>query len=146
MRNFIANQNLVRVAGASAAGQTTINTDTVDTKSIDGVTFLLSVASMADTAVITATVQGGDASDGSDAIDLELSATHTADGTVTGKLIGVEAFRPLHRYLRLKIERSTANTAVDSVVAVLSQPKEAPVTQGDTVLATAFSLSPEAAA
>lgn len=146
MRNFIVNQSLVRVAGASAAGQTEITTDTIDTKSFDGATFLLSVASMADTAVITATIQGGDASDGSDAVDLDVSATHTADGTVTGKLVAVEAFRPLHRYLRLKITRATADIAVDAVLGVLSQPKEAPLTQGDTVLATAFALSPDAAA
>lgn len=129
---------------SAIAAQITITSDIVDMKGIDGVTFLVAINDMANTAVITAIAQGGIQANGSNAIDLAASATYTATGAATGdaKLITVEVFRPLQRYIRLKILRATADSSLDVIIALKSRPADAPVIQGANVLATSIALSP----
>ncbi len=57
-------------------------------------------------------------------------------------ILAVEIARPIKRYVRVTLTRATANAAVDGIVAVQSNPAEAPVTQDASVLATDFALSP----
>ncbi|MDN5871536.1 MAG: hypothetical protein L0H73_12535 [Nitrococcus sp.] len=145
MNNLLANTEVLRVANAAAAGQTAVASDVVDTLGYDGVTFIVAVTDMADTGVLTATAQGGAQSDGSDAADYTAAvATYTATGAADGdaKLLAVEVFRPIHRYVRLNVVRGTANSALDCIIALLSKPAEAPVTQGADVLDSASEVSP----
>lgn len=145
--NLLTNTELQRVAGAQAAAQTTVTSDLVDSAGYDGVTFIVSVNDMTASAEITATAQGGNASDGSDASDLVATATYTATGADDGdgKLLAVEVFRPRHRYVRLKVARATANSSLDAIVALKAKPAEAPVTQGGDVLDSSTNLSPATA-
>ena len=142
--NFLTNSKLTRVEPAAAAAQSLLTGDIVDMQSFDAVTFIAFLGDVLDTAVLTLQAQQGDQSDGSDATNLPgVLATFTADATsADNNMLAVEIARPTKRFLRVTLTRATANAAVDGIVAVQSNPAEAPVTQDTSVLATDFALSP----
>ena len=142
--NFLANSKLTRVEPAAAAGQTLLTSDTVDMKGFDNASFIALLGDVTDTSVLTLQAQHGDQSDGSDATNLAgVAASFTADPTnADNNMLAVEIARPTKRFLRVTLTRATANAAVDGIVAVQSNPAEAPVTQDASVLATDFALSP----
>ena len=142
--NFLTNSKLTRVEPAAAAGQTLLTSSVIDMKSFDGVTFIAFLGDVLDTAVLTLQAQQGDQSDGSDATNLAgVLATFTADATsADNNMLALEVARPTKRFLRVTLTRATANAAVDGIVAVQSNPAEAPVVQDASVLATKFALSP----
>ena len=135
---------ITRVEPAAAAGQTTLTSDVIDMKGFDGVTFIAFLDDVLDTAVLTLQAQQGDQSDGSDATNLAgVAASFTADPTnADDNMLAVEVARPTKRFVRVTLTRATANAAVDGIIAVQSNPAEAPVTQDASVLATDFALSP----
>ncbi len=142
--NFLANSKLTRVEPAAVAGQTLLTSDTVDMKGFDNASFVALLGDVTDTSVLTLQAQHGDQSDGSDATNLAgVAAAFTADPTnADNNMLAVEIARPTKRFLRVTLTRATANAAVDGIVAVQSNPAEAPVTQDSSVLATDFALSP----
>jgi hypothetical protein len=144
--NLTSDATFDRVAAAAAAGTSTITTDTVDLKEHDGVTFAVLLGDVSDTSVITATIQHGDESDDSDMADTGVTSTFTAGASdADNNVLLVEAVRPLKRYCRVTVDRATANAAIDGVLAILTDPTEAPVTQSDDVLDTGFAASPASA-
>jgi len=142
--NFLANQKIARVENAAAAGQTTLTSDVVDMKGYDGVTFLALLGDVDNTSALVLQAQHGDESDGSDMANLAgVAASHTADATdADNNVLAVEVFRPTKRYVRVTLARGTANAVVDGILAIQSEPNEAPVTQDASVIATDFALSP----
>lgn len=142
--NFLANSKVSRVEPAAAAGQTTLTSDVIDMKGYDGVTFLALLGDVANTSVLTLQAQHGDQADGSDMANLSgVAAAHTADATdADNNMLAVEVFRPTKRYVRVTLSRGTADAAVDGIIAIQSEPNEAPVTQDSSVIATDFALSP----
>lgn len=143
--NFNSNFKMSRVENSGTAGLVTLVTDVVDMDGFDGCAFVALLGNVADTSALTLTVQHGDASDGSDMADTTVAATFTADATsADNKVLSAEVFRPLKRYLRATLA-ATANADVDGILAIQTDPTNAPVTQGTTVAATAFGLHPSAA-
>jgi len=142
--NFLSNTKLTRVENAAVAGTTTLTSDVIDMKGFDGVTFIAFLGDVLDTSVLTLQAQQGDQSDGSDATNLAgVLATFTADATsADNNMLVVEIARPTKRFVRVTLTRATANAAVDGIIAVQSNPAEAPVVQDASVLATKFALSP----
>ena len=142
--NFLANDKLTRVEPAAAAAQTLLTSDVVDMAGFDSLTFIAFLGDVLDTAVLTLQAQQGDQSDGSDATNLAgVLATFTADATsADNNMLALEVARPTKRFLRVTLTRATANAAVDGIIAVQSNPAEAPVVQDASVLATKFALSP----
>ena len=142
--NFLANQKLTRVEPAAVAGQTLLTSDVIDMAGFDGVSFVALLGDVSDTCVLTLQAQQGDQSDGSDATNLSgVAATFTAGATdADDNMLALEVFRPTKRYVRVTLARTTANAVVDGILAVQSNPAEAPVVQDASVLATDFALSP----
>ena len=142
--NFLANSKLTRVEPGAVAGTTTLTSDVIDMKGFDAVTFIALLGDVTDTSVLTLQAQQGDQSDGSDAANLAgVLATFTAGPTdADDNMLAVEVARPTKRYVRVTLARATANAVVDGIVAVQSNPAEAPITQDASVLATDFALSP----
>ena len=144
--NFLNNTKLTRVENAAAAGTSALTTDVIDMLGYDGCTFVALLGDVTDTSVLTLTLQDGDAADGSDMVATDVVATFTAGASdADNKMLAVETFRPLKRYVRAVLTRTTANAVVDGIVAIQTAPTLAPVTQSASVLATDFGLHPEAA-
>jgi hypothetical protein len=126
----------------SAAGQDTSYSTPVDTKDCDSVVLLLAIGAIAASGTITLTAQGGAASNGSDAVNLEGSEIEfVADDA--NKIAQIEIHRPQHRYNRLKIVRETANSVIDGGFAILRDPKEIPITIDSTVKSALILASPD---
>ena len=142
--NFLANQKLARVVAAAAAAQTTLTSDVIDMLGYDGVTFVVLLGDVAAGSVLALQAQQGDAADGSDAADIAgVVANFTAGAAdADNNMLAVEVFRPTKRFVRVTLARGTANAVVDGILAIQSEPNEAPTAQHASLIASNFALSP----
>jgi hypothetical protein len=58
------------------------------------------------------------------------------------KIAVVSVVRPGKRYQKCIVNRATQNAVVDGIIAILGQPKAAPVTQGSTIIAPELHIAP----
>lgn len=124
-----------RVSNAVAAGTSDINTTVVDRQGFAGVKWTVAWGAISATAVTRCKVQQGTLSDGSDMADLEGSLTSTLTPTTDdNKITVVDLYTCTERYVRLVIDRGTANAVVDSAVAELYGAAIEPVTQDATTV------------
>lgn len=144
--NFLANTKITRVMDAVVAAQSDQQSDVIDMKEFDACTFILSLGDVDTTCELELVVQHGDASNGSDAADVDDATTSFTAGAsdADNMIMAVEIFRPQKRYVRAKLVRGTANAVLDGMIAIQSMPKLAVTTHdSSTVLGTAFGLSPD---
>jgi len=68
-------------------------------------------------------------------VDTTLNATFTAGASdADSKILAVEHHKPLKRYARAVLTRTTQNAVVGGIIAILSGPRVAPVSQDATVI------------
>lgn len=115
---------------AGAAGTTDINATSVDMANFEEVTFIVPFGAIVSGAVTSIKAQGS--SDNSSFSDLEGSAQTIAD-TDDDKTFYVTINKPVHRYVRLVVDRGTQNATVGGIVAVQCMPRTMPVTHGTNV-------------
>jgi hypothetical protein len=147
MINLLKDCKLTRVENAAAAAQTAVDTDVIDMAGFDSCTFIALLGDVDNTSVLTLTVQHGDLSNGSDMASTTVSTTHTADATDADDMVlAVEIMRPIKRYVRARLTRTTADAVVDGIFAIQSNSADAPVTHDTTtILGTDFGLAPATA-
>lgn len=134
---------ITRVMNAVAAGTDDTQDGTVlDMSGWDGVVFIALFGTLTATAVTDIRAREGDESDLSDAADLvgtKVSLTATTHDNLAGIL---DVYRPLKRYIRVRVTRATANAVIDGIIAIQYRGKKAPVTQGSTIAVTELHVSP----
>ena len=119
---------LTRVSNAVAAGQTVINSASVDMSGFDGVGFAVAFGAITATAVTSVKVQQSGDDGVADAwADLTGTSITVAD-TDDDKLFVVDVAHPTERYLRAVVSRGTADSVVDGIIAVQYGPKKTPTT------------------
>lgn len=139
MKNFLANHKLSVVEGAATAAQTALESDVVDMKGYDDVTFLALLGDVTTGCVLTLTIQHGALADGSDMANTSVAATFTAGASdADSKLLAVEGYIPTKRYARAVLTRTAANAVLGGIIAIQGQPKAAPVTQDASLIASDF--------
>lgn len=144
--NLVTDSKITRVENAAVAAQTAVDTDVLDMSGYDSVTFVALLGDVDNGSVLGLTIQHGDLANGSDQASTTAAATWTADATnADNKVLIVEAVRPIKRYVRARLTRTTANAALDGIVAIQTGPAYAPGTQGDTVIASAAAMAPATA-
>lgn len=129
MNDLLGNIKITRAVAATAAGVTDITGSTIDTAGYRGVLFLLDVGTLTATQVTSMRAQQGAAANMSDAADLE--------GTICGpvadgdgqKFLALQVIEPAERYVRVIVDRATANAVINGGVAILFGPRTGPVTQ-----------------
>lgn len=145
MPNVVTYEKISRVVNATAAGTSAINGTGVDMQGFDSVTFYASFGALTSTQVTA--LRAEDSADNSSftAIgvvgppDTRARVGPMAD-TDGNKMLVLEVYRPLRRYVRCVVERGTANAVVDGVTAVQRSLKKAPPTNDTTVSAAATKL------
>ena len=118
-------QAVLYASGVAAA--TNITGETVDTDGFEKVTFIVQFGAIVTGAVTSIKVQRGNASNLSDAADIEGSAQTVADNA-DGKVFYVDILRPRERYVRLIVSRATQNAAL-SAICILHGARNKPPTQ-----------------
>lgn len=116
---------------AGAAAFTDVTSDAVDTAGFESCCFIVPMGTVAATAVTSIKVQQCDTSGGSYA-DLVNTSVTIADSD-DDKTFYVEVSRPREQFLKLVVDRATANATVGGIIAVLSGAGLKPVSHGTGV-------------
>jgi len=127
------NVALDRVSNAVAAGTTDVNCTSVDMEGFETATFVVSFGTITATAVTS--IQIDHSSDNS-TWNAVAGSKVTVPDSASNKVAITETVRPTLRYVRCTVDRGTANAVIDGVVAIRSNARKAPVTNGNTVQGT----------
>lgn len=126
-----------RLKAAVAAGQTTVNSDSIDLEDTGARSVLFGILFGTLTAgnVNTITIQGS--TDDSNWVDYENDdVAFTVPDDQDDKLVLCEIIKPKYRYVRVEIARATADAVVDGIFGVVNFfHRNSPVTQGSGVSA-----------
>lgn len=114
-----------------AAGTTDVNSAPIDLQASNGATVVIALGTITATGTYTATIEHSDASGSGYTAISGLSAAINAD-TDDNKLLVIDVVDPVKRYIRVVSDRGTANSVIDSIIAIKKR-RYAPVTQGATV-------------
>jgi hypothetical protein len=135
IKHLVQSCRTFQVSNAAVAAQTGINSTAVDVTGAQGVRFVALLGDVTATCVLGLKIQGGAASDGSDAVDVAgASTTFTAGASDADvKVLAVEVFSPTKQYYRAVLTRTTANAVVNSIIADVFHLRNQPVTGGDVV-------------
>jgi hypothetical protein len=140
--NLSSNTKITRVLKAVSAGTSDQNGSVIDMRDYEGVMFLVAFGALTATQVTKLKAQGGDLADGTDMADLEGSATTALADADGNKLLGLDIYRPRSRYVRVVVDRGTANAVIDGAIAIQYGPQIAPPSHDTTVKAVEVHLSP----
>jgi len=114
---------------AGAAGTTDIEGTVIDMAGFESVFTKVRMGAITANAVTSIKMQQGDESDGSDMADLTGTKIDIADDD-DGEIFGIDLVKPEKRYVRLYVDRATANAVVADADYTRYQPGKAPITQG----------------
>ena len=138
MNGMLKSSLVTRVSAVATAATSAVNGSVIDMQNFNSALFVASFGTSATDNGIK--VQQGDASNLSDAEDIEGSST-LLDGTQTSAVI--EIVNPAKRYLRVVAVRGTSTT-LESAWAVQYGPNLKPVTSTNAALVAKTLISPEA--
>lgn len=131
-----------QVKTAVAAGTSDIESNIIDMANFDGVLFITSFGAITASAVTSVKVQQDTDSAGGTMADLEGSAQTVADDD-DDQCVVHDLYKPLERYVRVVVDRGTANAVLNSIVAVQYRGSKAPATNdAATVVALKTLISP----
>jgi hypothetical protein len=140
MNNLLKNNDFTYGGAAvAAANNTDDNSSRFDMAGYDGVLFVTTITDSAATGVATLTVEANtaDSDSGMAAISGAVATkTCTVNDDINGKLLIVDVYRPLKRYVQGVRTSGTANIAFGEVLAIRYKGRKLPVTQGTTVAAS----------
>lgn len=120
-----------------ASGTADRNGATIDTQGFEGVAFIVKFATIASSAVTSIKAQSGDASNMSDAADLEGTAQSIADDD-DNQVFVIDVKRPKERYVRLVVDKDGTNACAESAVAILYGAQTKPTTKDSDVNGESF--------
>lgn len=140
--NLSDNVKIVKVLAATVAGTSAVNGSAVDMQGFDGVLFIAHLGALTATQVTKLQAQGSSDNDSDYAAFATDAVTPAAADADSDKLLVLDIFRPVTRYVRPTVERATANAVVDGVIAILYRADFMPVTADGTVSQGAKFVSP----
>jgi|TARA_Y100000310_G_scaffold271213_1_gene285611 hypothetical protein len=118
---------------AVAAGSTDITpSGYIDMQNFEGCMFIINFGTITATAVTGVRLQQCDTSGGTYA-DLEGSAQVVADSDDDQAFI-IDCYRPQERYLKVIIDRATANAVLDGITAIQYGPRKLPVSDDSSTV------------
>ena len=124
-----------------AAGTADINGVTLDMANFEGVLIAVRMGAITGGAVTSIKAQQGAASDLSDAADLAGTAQTIAD-TDDEKTFYIDLYKPRERYVRLVVDRGTANAVVSSADYIQYGPRSLPVASHGSNVSGETHISP----
>jgi hypothetical protein len=124
----------IRHSNAVAAGQTTITPSSgVDMAGFEEVTFLVCWGTIDSTGVQSIEVHQSSDDGASDSYTAITGTNVTAADTDDNKITYVTVRQPTERYVKCIVNRDTADSTVDGIIAVQYGASAKPTTQGSTV-------------
>lgn len=139
--NLSTAAKVTRVSDAVAAGQTTINSSSIDMQGFLGVMFTVLFGSITAGAVTSVKLQGS--SDDTNWSDLE-GTGQTVAVDAGNKAVILDTGRNQHRYIRCVVVRGTQDSVVDGILSQQYTADKEPVTHDSTVASSEFVHAPAA--
>jgi hypothetical protein len=118
MPNLSKQVNVVRVANAAAAGVTVLTGTHVDMQGWDSVVFLYAIGALTAGQVTALKAQNGALANDTDQADITGAITTAMLDGDSNKILVLEIFRPLLRYVRPVLNRATQNAVLDGGIAI----------------------------
>ena len=144
--NLLTNVEFRRVLNRNAGTPGTIDCTIVDMAGYEAVTFIAAFQTVVNDAVVTLRAAQFTAStSGSMVTSTATTGAITSDGTtiaLSNKCLAITVVKPRDRYVECQVVVATQNAPIDSVIAILSGPRDRPTTQGSTVQSSATFLTP----
>lgn len=139
--NFAKGFEVRRAINAVAAGTTAQNGNAIDMQGFRGCAFVVSFGALTATQVTSIKVQQSDASGSGfeDLADSQTAALADADGN---KELLVEVYEPKKRYLRVVVNRGTANAVINGGLAILTRGETLPPALGSLASAAVVLNAP----
>lgn len=143
--NIVTASKRTRCVNATAAGTTNVNGPVLDMQGFDSVVFEACFGALTAGQVTKIKAQAGNKADGSDMADLAGAETVAMADADSNKMLVLEVFRMTNlRYIRVVVERGTANAVIDSVVATQYHSHKQPESDdASTVSTTLLSVDPQ---
>lgn len=130
---------------AVAAGTTDITDATVvDTQGFSGCMFIFHFGTITSGAVTSVAVAGLDTSSPTASTDDLAGTGITVADTGDDTIYTQDIYRPTTRYLRPWVNRGTQNAVLNSIIAILYDPMEIPVTADSSESSSELTVSPVA--
>lgn len=123
----IANCRFERLAGATSAGTTTINSAVFLVDGATNVAFIVALSGIVAGHATKLQIQTGDASDASDMANV--GSEFSVSELETAGVVVAELVRPLKAYARVRVIRATQNVAIESIVGVAGNDRVQPAPQ-----------------
>ena len=128
-----------RVINSTAAGTSNVNGSILDMEAnngFDGVRFTALLGTLTATQVTLLQAQQGNNANGSDMANIVAAVTPAAADGDSNKLLIVDVSRTqiTKRYMRVVVQRGTANAVIDGVVADQYQCRTVPQTQAGSTI------------
>jgi len=145
---FIDNDKIVIAVTTTngAAGTSTITSAAVDMNGFRDCCFIVPMGTITAGAVTSIKVQQSSDDGATDTYDDLTGSNQTIADTDDDKVFYVQIGSPQKRYLKLIVSRATQNAVVGSVLAILSNAWNRPVTQGTNVTGESFTTPVEGTA
>lgn len=133
-QNLNPNVKTSRQLNSTAAGTSVVNGVHVDMQDFDGVVFICALGALTATQVTALKAQEGSQSNDSDQADIAGAVTPAAADADSNKVLILDVYRPLQRYVRPVVLRGTANAAIDGVIAIRYRGNRQPIQVQDATV------------
>ena len=139
--NLSKNIKVTVVEAAAAAGTTELVSDVLDMSGYDGVMFLALLGDVTSDSVLTLTVKGNSANSVSSPAPVTQKATDAFTASATtgdSKVLMVDVYDPVLRYVFASLTRTAANAVVGGIIAIQYCAEFRPTSQDASVIASAI--------
>ncbi len=134
MESLLRSTLVTRVKDAVTAGVTKVSDATVvDMQNYEGVMFIALFGTLTANQVTSIHAEQGKTAALTDKNDLEGTLVGPLADADDNKLLILDVKNPTERYVRLVVNRKTANAVVDGIIAIQYGPRKKPTKQGTTV-------------
>lgn len=129
---LIKEAKFTRVSDGATAAQTAVNSASVDMTGFNGLTFVVELGTVDALGTGTAVIAYSD--DDATFTDLENPITVAWGASDDEGILLLTVAKPTHRYYRCELARATADSVIDSILAIQTDPIRKPTTQSSDVI------------
>lgn len=148
MQSLLKNAKVTRISadGAGTASSTPTKCTIIDMAGYDSVMFVAMFGNVVSGSAVSLKVAGASTNDTAEMALLSGSAGGTAGASdYDDKLIVLDVVHPNQQFLECQVFHVTQDAPFDGVLAIQYNAKDAPVTQGSTVVASSLLANPAVA-
>ena len=137
LQGLLKNAKITRILVDTAAGIAATASDILDMTGFDSVLFIAKLGTVTATSVTTLTCQTNSVNSATGMAALTSAVTNTdAGGASSNGLLTLDVVRPAQQFVRAVLTSATANAVKNGIIAIQYNAKDAPATQGATVLSS----------